>query len=158
MRRIQCAVLIAFVAAVLVGYGCSRDDRHELFDLDGKIYTEKFTCNKTFTGQSPVCPDFNETDQIQFQRTGSSTFVARNVPDTGFVIDGTLFGVAFHWSAASPNGYTESGTWTFSSSGGSFSGASHYVADDNSYSGDCNTNGLRGYNTPPDPPAPAGCP
>jgi uncharacterized protein YgiB involved in biofilm formation len=152
------AVLIVFAATLLLGYGCSDDERHQLFDLDGDIYTETFSCNQTFTGQQTTCPDLNETDRIQFERTGPNTFEVRDVPDTGFVINGTLVGLVFTWNATSPNGYTESGTWTFSQSGGSFSGPSHYVANNGSYTGDCNTNGDIGLSTPPDPPRPAGCP
>ncbi len=159
MKRIERAMLIAFVASVVLGQGCiTHDKRHETFDLAGKIYTEKFTCNQTFTGQPAFCPDLDEVNQLHFQSTGSSTFEVRNIPDTGFVIDGTLIGLSFDWTATSPNGYSESGTWTFSSGGGSFSGPSHYMATDGSYSGDCNTNGVRGLTAPPDPPLPDDCP
>jgi len=148
-----------FAAAVVAGIGCSHDDeRHQSFDLDGDIYTEKFSCNQTFTGQPTTCPDFNQTDQIQFQQAGSNTWQVKNVPDTGFVITGSFSGLDFHWTATSPNGYTESGTWTFSSNGNTFAGPSHYVANDNSYTGDCNTNGDIGLGSVPDPPAPIGCP
>ena len=160
MRRPECAVLIAFVTAVLIGQGCStNDERHEAFDLGGKFFTEKFSCNETPTGQPTFCSDLNEVDQLQFERDGFNTFEVRNFPDTGFVIHGTLIGLAFHWNATSPNGYTESGTWTFSPGGGSFSGPSHFVANSGSYRGDCNTNGDIGLlGTPPAPPLPAGCP
>jgi len=158
MKTTASAVILVFVAALVLGVGCSQDERHELFDLDGKLFTEKFTCNQTFTGQPPVCSDLNQVDQIEFHRIGFTTFEARNVPDTGFLIEGTLTGSTFVWDATSPNGYTESGTWAFTSSGNSFSGPSHYVADDLSYAGDCNTNGDRGLSTPPDPPLVAGCP
>ncbi len=160
MKKAESAVLIAFVAAVLLGHGCSsNDERHEFFDLSGAIYAEKFTCNQTPAGQPTTCSDLNEVDRLQFERDGFNTFEVRNVPDTGFVIHGTLIGLGFHWNATSPNGYTESGTWTFSRSGGSFSGPSHYVANNGSYSGDCNTNGDIGLlTTPPAPPYPAGCP
>ena len=158
MTKTEGVGLIGLVAAVLLGYGCSNDQRHEAFDLNGRIYTEKFSCNKIFTGQPAFCPDVNKVDQIGFQSTGSSTFEVRGIPDTGFVIDGALIGLDFVWTATSPNGYTESGTWTFSSSGASFAGPSHYVANDASYSGDCNTNGRFGMSAPPAPPFPAGCP
>ena len=148
-----------FATAVLAGFGCSSDDnRHQFFDLDGDIYTEKFSCNKTFTGQPTTCPDFNQNDQIQFNQTGSNSWEAKNVPDTGFLIAGSFSGFDFHWTATSPNGYTESGTWTFSSNGNTFSGPSHYVANDDSYTGDCNTNGDIGVGSVTDPPAPIGCP
>lgn len=159
MKKSECAVLIVFVAAVLLGHGCtSDDDRHETFDLDGDTFTEKFTCNKTFTGQPTTCPDVNQVDRLEFQRVGFRSYEVRNDPDTGFVIEGTLIGVTFNWTATSTSGYTEFGTWTFSSGGGSFSGPSHYTADDDSYSGDCNTNGDRGLSIPADPPSPTGCP
>ena len=157
MKKTEYALLIVFVAAVLVGYGCSNDERHEFLDLGGTIYTETFTCDQTLTGQPTFCAG-TETDRIQFERTGLNRYQVRNVPDTGFVINGTVFGLDFRWNATSTSGYTESGTWTFSPSGNTFSGPSHYVANDGSYSGDCNTNGDIGLSTPPDPPPPAGCP
>jgi len=160
MRMTESAVLIVFMSALLFGYGCStHDERHEFFDLSGAIYTEKFTCNQTPTGLPTTCSDRNEVNRIQFERDGFNSFEVRTVPDTGFVIHGRLIGLAFPWNATSPNGYAESGTWTFSPGGGSFSGPSHYVANDGSYSGDCNTNGdIGALSTPPDPPDPPGCP
>ena len=160
MRKTEWAVLVVFVSAVLLGYGCStHDERHEFFDLSGTFYTEKFTCNQTPTGQPTFCSDRDEVDQLQFERDGFNSYEVRNFPDTGFVIHGRLIGLSFQWNATSPNGYTESGSWTFSPSGGSFSGPSHYVANNGSYSGDCNTNGDIGLlGTPPAPPFPPGCP
>jgi hypothetical protein len=152
--------ILAFGVCLLIGVGCSSSDqRHESMNLDGKFYREKFTCNEVFTGSpSLTCPDFNQTDEVQFVRVGGSSYEVRDVPDTGFLITGTLSGLDFDWDATSPNGYTESGTWSFTSSGDSFHGPSHYVAEDGSYSGDCNTNGNIGLSDPPDPPAPVGCP
>ncbi len=159
MQRARATVVGLFVGALLAGFGCSNnDERHEPFDLDGKLYHEKFSCNQTPTGQPTICSDFNQSDEIQFSRLGSNSFEARNVPDTGFHIVGTLSGFVFQWTATSPNGYTESGTWTFSSNGNTFAGPSHYVANNGSYSGDCNTNGDIGVGGVSDPPAPTGCP
>jgi hypothetical protein len=158
MKRTECAVLVAFAAAVFVGQGCSNDERHQFLDLDGKLFTETFSCNQAFTGQPAFCSDLNRTDQIQFARTGLNSYEVRNVPDTGFLIEGDVSGLVFFWGATSPNGYSENGTWTFSPGGASYSGPSHYLADDGTYSGDCYTNGARGLSTPPDPPLPPGCP
>lgn len=159
MTKTRSAAGVLFAAAVLAGFGCSDDDeRHQFFDLDGDVYTEKFSCNQLRTGLPTTCPDFNESQQIQFNQTGSNSWRAEDVPDTGYVITGSFSGLDFHWTATSPNGYTESGTWTFSSNGNTFSGPSHYVANDLSYSGDCNANGDIGVGSVPDPPAPTGCP
>ena len=158
-RRLKGAAAALFAAAVLAGVGCSDDDdRHEFFELDEDIYTIKFSCNQTPTGQPTICSDFNESQQIQFELLSSNTYEARDVPDTGYVLTGSFSGFDFNWTATSPNGYTESGTWTFSSDGNTFSGPSHYEADNGAYVGDCNTNGDVGVGSVPDPPAPTGCP
>jgi len=158
MKQIERVGFLAFIVAVVAGIGCGTDERHETLNLSGHVFTEKFSCNQAFTGQAAFCSDLNRTDVIEFTSTGLNTYEVRDVPDTGFVIEGTLSGLTFHWTATSPNGYSETGTWTFFSAGGSFSGPSHYVADDGSYSGDCNTNGEHGLSTPPAPPLPPGCP
>jgi hypothetical protein len=163
MRNWNHALGLAFAAVVAVGYGCNSSDSStppQSFSLDGMTYTEKYTCNETFTGGPPYsCPDLNATDVINFQSTGSNHYVGHDVPDTGFVYNGDLVGTVFTWSATSPDGYTESGTWTFTSNGDSFAGSSDYVADPpGAYSGHCNTTGTVGdMSTPPDPPAPTGC-
>ena len=152
------AAAALFAGAVLAGFGCTDDDQADpFFELDGDTYSENFWCNKTFTGQPTTCPDPNRTDQVLFERTAPNTFEVRDVPDTGFLMVGSFSGFDFHWTATRPTGATKSGTWTFSSDGNSFAGPSHYVADDGSYSGDCNTNGDF-LGPAPDPPAPAGCP
>ena len=163
MLTLRRAMGLAFVAALALGLGCdsSTETPPPRFILDGKIYTEKFTCNETSAPGAPLtCPDLNQTDVIQFEYTGGTTFEVRNVPDTGFIYTGELVGMTFTWTATSPNGYTESGSWDFVSSGAEFTGSSHYVADaPGTYSGDCNTNGTLGTATvPADPPPPAGCP
>ena len=57
MRHVKGAAAAVFTAAVVAGFGCSEDDeRHQFFELDEDIYTEKFSCNQTFTGQSPDLP------------------------------------------------------------------------------------------------------
>jgi hypothetical protein len=165
MKSTKVAVWIAFLAALGLGYGCGGSSYRPgsgsaKLELDGKIYNEKYTCNEQFGGVPPVtCPDLNEVDEINFVSTGPNTFEVRDVPDNGYVLTGTLSGSSFVWTAISPLGYHESGTWTFSASGDTFTGSSHYVADDNTYAGDCNENGLLGAGTtPPDPPMPNGCP
>jgi hypothetical protein len=163
MIEIRKAACLAFTVALGLAYGCgSSTTPGPVFVLDGKTYTEKFTCNKTLTAGGPVtCPDLNATDVIQFQYVSGTTFVVHDVPDTGFLYTGTLSGMTFTWTATSApaDAYTESGSWTFEASGATFSGSSHYVADDGSFQGDCNVNGAIGTATvPPDPPSPAGCP
>lgn len=159
MTKSKAAVAALFAAAVLAGFGCTDDDEGQpFFALDGEIYTQTFSCNQTLTGQPTTCPDFNVPGQIQFARTGSNVFEARNIPDTGILIVGSFSGFDLHWTATHPNGDAESGTWAFSSNGSVFAGASHYAAGDGSYAGDCRTNGDRDLGAAPDPPAPAGCP
>ena len=159
MKKLECALWIAFLAALAMGYGCGRaDSPHQLSNLNGKTYTEKYTCNLTSSGSPTSCSDLNAIDHIIFHKTGTDTYEVRDVPDSGFIYNGTMVGDDFLWTATSPTGYTESGTWTFSARRDSFFGSSHYVADDASYDGDCNANGLLGSATPPDPPFPASCP
>jgi hypothetical protein len=160
MKKFRIALGIAFAAALGLGYGCGgNNSTSPPFTLGGKTYTEKYTCNQTFTGTPVTCPDVNLTDTLLFQSTGPNTFVVHDVPDTGFVYNGTMVGQDFNWTATSPDGYTESGTWVFSVGSVTFSGSSHYTANDGSYVGDCNTNGVIGTGTaPPNPPPPSGCP
>ena len=164
MQRATPALVFVFVAVLGSAYGCgasnySDPETPQDFSLDGATYTEKYTCNETFTGQPVACVDLAVSDVVTFQSTGTYTYVGHDVPDTGFVYNGTLIGTLFNWSATSPDGYTETGTWAFSANGDSFSGASHYVADDLTYSGDCNETGVLGtVDVPPDPPLVAACP
>ncbi len=82
---------------------------------------------------------------ILFTSTAPGIYTGADVPDTGFVYNGTLSGTTFTWNAVSPLGYTETGIWTFSADGSTFSGSSHYVADPpGNYSGDCNETGVLG--------------
>lgn len=160
MMKVDRAFQIGFVAALALGYGCSSTTTPPpTFVLSGKSYIEKFSCNEQFGGPPLSCSDLNALDAINFQSLGGDNFEVRNVPDSGFVRTGTLTGNTFTWTATSLGGYTESGAWTFSESGGTFSGSSHYVADPpGNFSGDCNTNGFLGAGIPPDPPLPEGCP
>ena len=165
MKRIMAAGLwTVFVMSLALGYGCggaSPTAPRTGFTLGGKTYTEKYTCNEQFGGVPPTtCPDLNEVDVIIFQSTGANTVVGYDVPDTGYVYTGTRTGDVLNWTAISPLGYTEAGTWTFSPDGSTFSGTSHYVANaPGIYAGDCTTNGVLGSgSTPPDPPLPTGCP
>jgi hypothetical protein len=164
MKHAGIALWVAFGVALGLGFGCSDSNRpasgSSKINLDGATYTEKYTCNEQFGGGPPTtCPDLNVVDVIAFTSTGVDTYTGLDVPDTGFVYTGTMSGTTFTWSATSPAGYTETGVWTFSADGSSFSGSSNYVANDLSYSGTCNTNGVLGtVTTPPDPPLPSGCP
>ena len=160
MRSIRLAFWCAFVAGLATGYGCGGNNNTAPRPTPaGKSYKEKYTCNEQFGGVPPTtCPDLNVVDEIAFTSTGPDTFEVLDVPDSGFVLTGTFVGNDFSFTATSPNGYTETGTWTFSADRGSFSGSSHYVANDNSYAGDCNENGLKGSTVPADPPLPTGCP
>lgn len=160
MNASRTAQWIVFAAALGMGYGCGGAAPQTARPTPaGKTYKEKYTCNEQFGGVPPTtCPDLNVVDEIAFQSTGPDTFDVRDVPDLGFLMTGTMSGNTFVWSATSPNGYTETGTWTFSADFTSFSGSSHYVANDNSYAGDCNANGLQGSTVPADPPLPSGCP
>lgn len=125
-------------------------------DINGFMYTEIYTCNESRPGSPTVCADNQASDVIQFTATGASTYEGRDVPDTGFTYNGTMSGLVLTWTAVSPDGYTESGTWTFSADGSTFSGSSTYTANDRSYSGRCNTNGAKvpGMPSAPAPVAP----
>ena len=164
MEKTVFALWIALVAALGMEYGCASPNANRpgsgKIELDGKTYKEKYTCNEQFGGVPPTtCPDLNKVDTIGFLSTGPNTFEVRDVPDNGYVLTGTLSGDTFIWSATSPLGYTETGTWIFSASADTFTGTSHYVATDNTYAGDCNENGALGSGSiPPDPPLPTGCP
>ena len=113
--------------------------------------------SQAFTGQPEFCADLNVTDDIRFTETTADAFTVLDVPDSGFVLQGNLVGTVFTWTAVSPNGYTEAGSWTFTSDLSSFAGSSHYVADDGTYAGDCNETGVQS-GVPPDPPTIGACP
>ena len=125
---------------------------------DGLTYTERYKCSQAFTGMPAFCADADVSDDIQFTQTGPSSYTARDVPDTGYLYTGTVSGRVLTWTATSPNGYSESGTWTFSADGSTFTGTSHYLANDNSYAGDCAETGARTPATPAPPPAIGACP
>jgi len=96
-KKIACASWIAFVAALGLGYGCSSSDDPpsnvpQSFSLDGRTYTEKYTCNETFTGMPTECVDVAVSDVIVFTSTGGNNYTGEDVPDTGFVYTGTLNG------------------------------------------------------------------
>jgi len=129
-----------------------------VLDLDGLIYVERYNCSQAFTGMPEFCADADVSDTLQFTRTGANTYTVRDVPDTGFLYSGTLAGLTFTWTATSPNGYSESGTWRFVSDASTFAGTSHYVANDNSYAGDCTQTGARSPATPAAPPPIGSCP
>jgi len=164
MKKLGIVAWIAFVAALGLGYGCGGSSRPggspAKIALDGKTYNEKYTCNEQFGGVPPTtCPDLNLVDEIIFASIAPNTFEVRDVPDSGYLLTGSLFGNDFVWTATSPLGYTESGTWTFSSDGSTFTGTSHYVANPpGNYAGDCNENGVLTPTVPADPPLPTGCP
>jgi hypothetical protein len=155
------------IAAVLVlaGSACTDSGNNKpnplappAVDVDGFTFNEIYNCSQTPAAGTPTCADQLATDQIQFTKTSSNTYNVRDVPDSGFYYSGTLSGLDFTWTATSPNGYTENGTWTFAADGLRFSGTSHYVANDNSYSGDCLTTGAKAPAMPPAPPGIGACP
>jgi uncharacterized repeat protein (TIGR01451 family) len=119
--------------------------------LHNKVFTEIYDCRQTFTGGMPFCAEEDEEDDVKFTHTGSGNYQVRDEPDTGFLYSGTLSCLTFNWTAVSPNGYTESGTWTFDSAGTSFSGPSSYAATNGSYAGNCSINGALVPNVPPAP-------
>jgi hypothetical protein len=126
-------------------------------DLDGVHFTEKYSCNETFVGQPAACSEIDAVDELAFVASGGG-YEVRDVPDTGFVYTGSFRGDDFEWTATSPDGYTESGSWSFDDARTEFAGSSHYVAGDLTYEGDCNATGVEGVGTPPSPPLPLGCP
>ena len=110
-------------AILMAGFGCGSNGNKTTVappgavDINGFTFNEIFTCNETFTGAAPVCADNQVADVIQFTSTGASTYEGRDVPDTGFIYTGTMSGLVLRWTAVSPNGYTESGSWTFAADG-----------------------------------------
>jgi hypothetical protein len=133
--------------------GCPAPD-----GLDGRSFNEIYTCIQSFGGDEPFCADSNEGDTILFTHIGGGSYEIRDVPDTGFLYEGTIGCTTFTWVAQYPGEYTEQGTGEFSSDLESFSGSSIYVADDFSYSGSCNETGAEAPATPPNPTPIAPCP
>lgn len=159
MNRVTTFVIGLFLVLLAVGVGCGGSEpvNNNPFRVNGKVYQEKYTCSQQFTAQAPFCADLNVVDTIRFDSTGSNHYEVRDLPDTGFLYTGTFTGQDFIWTATSPDGYHESGTWTFDAKGDVFSGSSTYTADDGTYTGECNTNGLLAPTTPADPPLLGAC-
>lgn len=158
--RGSCVVALALFASLLA---CKSNNKATPVappgvELDGFVFNEIFTCSQAFGSGTPFCADNQAPGQVRFAKTSPSTYQVRDVPDTGLVYNGTLGGLDFTWNAVSPDGYTETGTWTFSADGLGFSGTSHYIANDNSYSGDCNTTGAKLPAVPPAPSPIGACP
>lgn len=109
--------------------------------LDGRTFNEIYTCIETPIGSDSFCADHNVHDAIRFTHVGGGSYEVRDVPDTGFLSEGTIGCTTFAWVASSPGEYTESGTWNFTSDLESFSGSSLYLADRFAYTGQCNTTG-----------------
>jgi hypothetical protein len=164
MRRVIRGLGTVAIAIVVGGTACSKNSNKgtplapPAVELDGFTFNEIFSCSQSPASGIPFCADLLTSDQIHFTQTSSNTYNVRDVPDTGFFYSGTLSGLQFSWTAVSPAGYTETGTWTFAADGLSFSGISHYAANNNSYSGDCVTMGAKEPAVPPAPPAIGACP
>jgi len=88
-----------------------------------------------------------------FTHLNNGLYQLREVPDTGFVYNGTFNCSAFVWGASSPGEYTGNGVWSFSPDGSTFFGSSAYIADDLSYAGACNETGAESPAVPDNPPA-----
>jgi hypothetical protein len=129
-----------------VGGGCPPPDA-----LDDRTYNETYTCSFVPEGGEPICDVTNAQDTLHFTHTGGNDYEVLDVPDTGFVYNGSLDCRTFTWTALSPGDYTEEGTWEFSGNLSGFSGSSSYFALDSSYSGDCNITGAEAPDTPPNP-------
>jgi hypothetical protein len=160
--RVSLLVLVTGLVVGLIGLvGCQHandadTDAGAPPDLDGVIFNHAYKCSETpSNGVDPWCPDPNGSEQIRFDATGVNTYDVVSVPDDGFVCSGTLDGLAFTWTAESPNGYGESGVWVFSADGTTFSGGSTYAAHDLSYVGACEGTGAVSPATPAEP-APVG--
>jgi hypothetical protein len=133
--------------------GCPQPDA-----LNERIYKEIYTCAESSGGGARYCDVSNAEDSIRFEHVSGGEYEVRDVPDTGFVYNGTLTCRTFDWTALSPGDYTEAGTWTFAPDLESFAGSSTYVALDDSYEGECNTTGAKDPNSPPNPTPVPPCP
>ncbi len=163
MRRRVPGRFFAACLALAGALGCSKSDKATPLappsvELDGLVFNQIYSCSESPASGVPFCADHQVLTQLQFTKTSSNTYRVRNVPDTGLVYNGTLSGAVYTWNAVSPNGYTETGSWSFTSDGASFAGISHYIANDDSYSGDCSSTGARAPGLPPAPSPIGACP
>jgi len=160
MRYTRAVLAGGFLVLLGIGAGCNDDDNNndDNFTVANKVYNEVFNCSQTPTGSAAFCADVNSTDQIQFTHMGGGNFEVRDVPDTGFVAVGTFSGRTFNFTATSPAGFTEAGSWQFNSSGNAFTGGSTYDADNGSYVGECTVNGAVVPNVPPNADPIGACP
>jgi hypothetical protein len=141
-----------FLVVLAIGVGCNDDDDDNggNFVVADKVYNQAFNCSQTPTGGTAFCADANATGQVQITNLGGGNWEVREVPDSGFVATGTWTGRTFNFTATNPAGFTETGSWSFSESGNSFSGSSSYVADNNAFTGECTIHGAVVPNIPPD--------
>jgi hypothetical protein len=158
--RVSLLVLLTGLVVGVVGVvGCHHasdadTDAGAPPDLDGVIFNHAFKCSETPANGAPAfCADPAGSEQVRFDATGVDAYDVVTVPDDGFVCSGTLDGLAFTWTAQSPNGYVESGVWVFSADGTTFSGSSTYEAADLSYTGACEGTGAVASATPAEPAA-----
>ena len=164
MKRSNVGFQGLFLALLVVGVGCTNSDdtttTTPTFAVDGKSYIEKYTCNEVFPPSPTLtCPDLAVQDTIQLTLITGNQYEGRDVPDTGYVYNGTFSGQVFTWTAVDPiNSYTESGVWTFDAAGNFFTGSSTYTANDGSFTGNCNETGALAPIVPSDPPLVSGCP
>jgi hypothetical protein len=160
MRGMRLIVALAFLLAIAVGCDTSSDSKPSLVpDRDGVVFNHLYKCSQVGPSSTTEwCADPAGSEQIRFVKTGANTYSVEDVPASGWQQIGTVSGLNFHWHADSPNGYTETGTWTFSADGLTFEGDSSYVADSGAYHGICTGTGAVDPATPATPAAIGECP
>jgi hypothetical protein len=130
-----------------------------LRDLDGLVFNHAYKCSQTDPPPKGAwCADPSGMEKIVFKSSGANSYDVRDVPDHGFQMSGTVSGLTLTWTATSPNGYSEGGSWTFSADGSTFAGHSTYHALDLSYSGACEGTGAVDPGTPATPASVGECP
>ena len=160
MRYTKACLTGGLLVLSSIGIGChnNNDDNGTRFSVANKTYNQVENCSQTPSGSAAFCAQANTQTQLTFTNLGGGQWQAMNVPDSGFLAVGTFTGRTFTYTATSPTGFTETGTFIFNANGNQYSGSSTYTADNNAFTGECNFNGAVSPNVPSDATPIGACP
>jgi len=161
MRYTKAGLAGALTAFLLVGTGCHHDDHNGGGGRNPSgtsTFNQLENCSQTNSGQAAYCAFSQGALTIQLTDLGGGQWQAVTVPDSGYVAMGTMSNGSFTYSATSSAGYTEQGSWEFNAAGTAYSGNSTYVANDNSFTGQCHLSGAIVPNEPANAQPIGACP
>jgi hypothetical protein len=160
MRYTKTGLAVALTSFLAIGTGCHHGDNGSggRSPSGSSTFNQLENCSQTNSGQGAQCVFAQGALQLQFTDLGGGQWQAVTVPDSGWVAVGPMSGGTFNYSATSSAGYSESGSIEFNAAGTAYSGSSSYVANDNSFTGQCRQSGAIVPNEPPNAPGIGACP